>query len=283
MYVEALSLLTGFFFACNAILVRKGMKYSTPVTGALTVSFVQMLVLGTLLLRTPIVINTQAIFYFVLAGILATTVARSFNYIAIERLGVSVATSLTGVDPLFSSVLAIIFLKEPYVTSTLMGVILIVLGVMLMSGFNSKEKMRPIDTLIPITAAFFYALSNLVRKTGMGIHPDAVQGGLIAAITSLIAFPIYLAISGRLGEIKPTKESLPYFAGGGVVVSAAMITMYTAFSLGNISVVSPLIGASPIFSLILSSVLLRDQEKITKRIVSAALVIFLGVLMITIF
>ncbi|MBT7913275.1 DMT family transporter, partial [Candidatus Bathyarchaeota archaeon] len=150
MQVEFYALLTSFCFGLNAILIRKGLKDSTPVTAAIIVSLVQTPILAVLALRLPIIWDWQAVWYFVLAGIFASTIARALNYIAIDRVGVNVATSLSGTDPLFSNVLAIVILGEPMVPSTLAGVVLIVLGVLVMSGFELEEGVKKTDIILTI-------------------------------------------------------------------------------------------------------------------------------------
>ncbi|MCW4051358.1 MAG: DMT family transporter [Candidatus Bathyarchaeota archaeon] len=283
MYVEALGLFTAFCFGLNAILVRKGMEDSTPVTAALVVSMVQVPVLGALLLGREFTWNWTAAGYFVIAGFLASTIARAFNYLGIERVGVGVATTLSSTDPLFSNFLAILVLHEPMVPATVAGVILIVSGVVYMSGFNTSEKLKVRDMMIPVTAAFLYASANMVRKLGMSLLPDAVLGSWIGAVTSLVAYPMYLAARGKLGEFNLTRNGLKYFTAGGLVIGSAMLSMYTAFGMGSISVVTALIGTAPLFSILLSVIFLKGKERITRRVTVSGLMIVLGVLLITVF
>jgi len=283
LQVEFYALLTSFCFGLNAILIRKGLRDSTPVTAAIIVSLVQTPILAVIALRSPIVWDWRAVEYFVLAGVFASTIARALNYVAIERVGVNIATSLSGTDPLFSNVLAVLILGEPMVPSTLAGVVLIVLGVGVMSGLELDEGAKKSDLVIPILAAVGYASANMVRKLGMSIVPNAGFGAVIGSLTSIVVFPLYLASIGRLGEFNPRTSGLKFFVGGGVVVSVAMISMYTAFQSGSIAVVTGLIGAAPLFGLVLTALLLRDTEKITRRVVAGCVIIFLGVLLITVF
>ena len=117
----------------------------------------------------------------------------------------------------------------------------------------------------------------------MSLIPNAAFGSVIGAITSIIVYPLYLASNGRLEEFNPRTSGVKYFIGSGLVISVAMVSMYTAFQSGSIAVVTGLIGAAPLFGLILSAILLRDTEKITKQVVAGSLLIFLGVLLITVF
>ncbi len=283
MIVELYALLTSFCFGLNAILIRKGLKDSTPVTAAIIVSLVQIPILAILALQSPIIWDLTAIGYFILAGVFASTIARICNYIAIDKVGVNIATSMSGTDPLFSNLLAILVLNEPIVQSTLVGVVLIVLGVIVMSNMELEEGVKKTDLIVPLLAAFFYACANMVRKLGMVIIPNAAFGSVLGALTSIIVYPLFLASRGRLGEFNHRTSGVKYFVGSGLVISVAMLSMYTAFQSGSIAVVTGLIGAAPLFGLVLSTLLLRDVEKITKRVVAGCLLIFLGVILITVF
>lgn len=283
MQVELYALLTSFCFGLNAVLIRKGLKDSTPVTAAIVVSLVQIPILAFLASRSPIIWNWTAIGYFILAGIFASTIARICNYIALDKVGVNIATSLSGTDPLFSNILAILILSEPIIPSTMAGVVVIVLGVLVMSNMELEEGIKKTDLLIPLLAAFFYASANMVRKLGMALVPNAALGSVIGALTSLIVYPLFLASQGRLVEFNHRTEGLKYFIGSGLVISVAMLSMYTAFASGSIAVVTGLIGAAPLFGLILSAVFLRDVEKITKQVIAGCMLIVIGVVLITVF
>lgn len=57
--------------------------------------------------------------------------------------------------------------------------------------------------------------------------------------------------------------------------------MFIATQRGSVSVVSAIIGANPLFGLLLSALFLRDVERITARIIAGCLVIVAGVMVIT--
>jgi len=139
------------------------------------------------------------------------------------------------------------------------------------------------NLVIPLASAFFYACSSAVRKIGLNILPESVLGAVVGALTSLIAYPVILRLMGRTGEFKLSKKAVPWLVGGGIATSTAWIGMFTATQMGSVSVTSAIIGANPLFGLILSAILLRDSEKITKRVAAGSLLIVVAVLIITLF
>ena len=283
MRYEFYALLAAVSFGLNAVLVRKGMKESTPVTATLTVAAVQVTILSVLLLFDLPEINWTAIIYFVLAGFFAAILGRTMNYLSIDKLGVPISTSLTGTNPIFALILAVLFLGESVSMTTVLGTLLVVVGIALMSGWGAENKLNARDLVIPLASAFFYACSSAVRKVGLNILPESVLGAVVGAMTSLIAYPVLLRLMGRSGEFKLTKKALPWLIGGGIATSTAWIGMFTATQMGSVSVVSAIIGANPLFGLILSAVMLKDTEKITKQVALGSVLIVVAVIIITLF
>ena len=281
MQVEAYALVTAFSFGLTAVLVRKGLKESTAVTATLVISAVQVLVLSILLVFSPPSFGWVAVGYFVVAGLLAATMGRTLNYMSIDRLGVPISTSLSGTNPLFTIIFASILIGEAVEVSTVVGTLLVVAGIALISGWGGENGVKKGDLVIPLAAASLYALSSIVRKTALTMLPEPVLGAVVGALASLVTYPVVLRLMNRQGDIKLTKGSLPYFAAAGVSNSVAWISMFIATQSGSVSVVSAIIGANPLFGLLLSALFLRDVDSITPRIIAGCLFIVAGVMVIT--
>jgi len=281
LQVEAYALVTAFSFGLSAVLVRRGLSESTAVTATLVISGVQVVVLSLLLLLSPPSLSWAAVGYFVVAGLLAATMGRTLNYMSIDRLGVPISTSLSGTNPLFTIVFASILIGDAVETSTVAGTALVVAGIALISGWGGENGVRKGDLVIPLTAASLYALSSIVRKTALTMLPEPVLGAVVGALASLVTYPLVLRLINRQGDLRLTRGSLPYFAAAGVSNSVAWVSMFMATQSGSVSVVSAIIGANPLFGLLLSAVFLRDLERITLRTVAGCLVIVVGITVIT--
>jgi len=273
--------MTAFSFGLTAVLVRKGLSESTAVTATIVISGVQVVVLSLLLVLSLPSLRWAAVGYFVVAGLLAATLGRTLNYMSIDRLGVPISTSLSGTNPLFTIVFASILIGEAVEVSTVLGTVLVVAGIALISGWGGENGVKKRDLVIPLMAASFYALSSIVRKAALNMLPEPVLGAVVGALASLLTYPLVLRLMNRQGEIRLTRGSLPYFAAAGVSNSVAWITMFIATQGGSVSVVSAIIGANPLFGLLLSAVFLRSVERITPRIIVGCLFIVAGVSAIT--
>lgn len=281
MQPEFYALITAMCFGFTAVNVRKGIKKSNAVTATLVISSVQAVVFTVMLLFNRPTFNTWGVVYFIASGFFAATIGRTLNYMSIDRLGVAVASSLSGTNPLFTILFASLFIGEKVEASTFLGAAMVVAGVALISGWGRDGGLKPKDVALPLLSASAYAFSSLFRKMALNVLPEAILGSVIGVMTSIVSYAVALTAMNKLSELKASRSSLLNFTIAGFSNSVAWISLYTATQEGSVSVVSAIIAANPLFGLILSALLLKETEKITARVVAGCLVIVSGVMLIT--
>lgn len=286
MLIESLSLFTAFCYGLSAVLTRKGMRGSNPMTGTIIASLVQFLMLSAILLISP---PSQLIWtgigFFVASGLLASALGRLCNYMSIDRLGVPFSASMIGSSPLFSLLFAFLLVGEKITFPVIFGTILVVIGIVLTSTGNSDGgfRLRASHLYLPILAAAFYGASSAVRKIGLNILPEPALGAMVGAAASLVVFSGYLAATHGISSVKLSRGSLIYFIASGFIISLGWLSMFTALMMGQVSIVSTLIGANPLFSLLFSWLIFRSSENFGLRVVAGCLTIVSGVSIITLF
>jgi len=282
LIVEILSLLTALCYSFSSVFILKGMRGSNPHSALLLSTSVQVALLTIFLLADLPEVDWLAVMLFALSGIFASGLGRLFNFIAIERLGVATSSALGGSYPLFSTIIAIMFLREGVAILTFAGVALVVSGVFLVSG-GRGEFVRGRALLIPILSAFFYGLSDVVRKMGLNVLSESLLGAQVGATAGMLSFLLYLVLTGSLGEIRVSRVSFAYFSATGVIVSVGWIFTFMAMQIGTVSIVSTLTGTTPLFSVLLSWLMLRGQEDLGKRVILGSMVIVTGISLVTLF
>ena len=285
MIVELLSLFTALCYGASSVLARKGMRDSTPMTGVIVGSIVQMILLSALLVvNLPEAFNWTAVGLFVASGIFASTLGRLLNFTSIERLGVPLSAAIIGSNPLFSTLFAAMFLGEQVAANTLLGTVLVVAGIAVArSGGQAVKGLRGRDLVLPIAAATFYGAASVTRKAALNILPDSVFGAVIGAMSSLVVYSIYLIVTRRTRDLQINWVGSRFFVVNGVVLTLAWLSMFTALTTGKVSVVTALGGTSPLFAVLLSAILLRDSEELNLRIAVGCLAIVAGAAVITLF
>lgn len=282
MYIEGLALITSVSNAVSAVLVAKGLSDSDPPSACLVSTSVQALALLILsAFKTPM-LDWTAIALFALNGLFALWLGRLLYFVAVERMGVAVSSAIIGSNPLLSTILAVILLRERVGQATLAGVVLVVFGVFLISGVG-KEAVKLGPLMIPLLSALSYAVSNVLRKAALNVQPDPLLGAQVASVAGTLGLLVYLTASGRLSELKLGRRNMGYFTSAGVVAAAGWLAFMMATEGGPVSVVTTIVFSYPLFSLLLSWIFLRKEERLTLRLAAGCLVIVAGVVLVSAF
>ena len=282
MLVEGLSLITSISNAVGALLISKGMRDSNASSACLISTSVQAVALLVPLMFSIPELNWQALVLFALSGVFALGIARLLYFVAMEQIGVAVSSAIIGSNPLISTMLAIVFLAETVDTATIVGAVLVVGGVFLLSGAGERS-VKARSLFIPFMSAFSYSLANVIRKAGLNVQSEPLLGAVAGAVAGVLCFSIYLVVAGKLGEIKATKRSLGYFTACGLVSAVGWFALMMAMQTGTVAVVTTIVFSYPLFSLVLSWLFLKGEEKITRRIVAGCVVIVVGVVIVSVF
>ncbi len=283
MRPEFIAILSSMLWAADAVLVSLGARTSNVVAAAfLSYAFsagAMWIVLSTYFPFERLA--SRATIFFLLSGCLQPLLARILYYSGITRIGVARAGPLRGVEPLLSVTIAILFLHERPSVNVYVGAALIVASVWLVLWQSETETRATFtDYLLPLGAALCGAVSQNLRKTGLLLLPDPYAGTAVSTSLSLVLFAAYLAGSGKMRLIAPTRRALPFFAAAAVVSTTAQVLNYEALNMGDVSAMVPLLNTTPLFAVLFSVVFLRKVETVTLRIVLGALVMFMGVVVI---
>jgi uncharacterized membrane protein len=285
MLYELLSLATALLYSCSSIFTKKGLNRSNPFTAILVSLTANFLLLSLFYLVNPVSqLNVESIAFFALGGIIASFIGRTAQYISIEKIGVSVSSSVVGSSALFSAFTATLLLHESFSSLTYLGLILIITGIILLSQRRrgtSQRGWNKTDMIWSLGASICYGSSVTIRKMGLNITNNPIFGATIGATASLSMYLLYLAASQRITPILSTldRSSLLSFMFSGICTGLAWIFSYTATSTGPVTIVSALVSTYPLFSIILSYLFLR--EEITLQILIGSFTIIIGVIIIT--
>jgi len=270
---------------CSAgatIFIRQGLQHSNTHTGYWInlVVGVSGLWLAAFLLTPDDVLTLQAMPFFVLSGLIGTVGGRFTRFIAIEKVGASVAASINNLNPFISTGLAILLLGERVTLPIVAGTCLIVLGTIILSLSGRQVGFRPRHLIYPLTAASCFGGVAIIRKLGLS-QMGPIFGAAVNMTTALIVFTAFLAVSGNAQAMRCQGRSLWYFIAAGVTENAGVCLLMVALSLGQVSVVTPLAGTAPLFVLPMTYLFLRGIESLTWRIVAGAVLIVCGSVLLT--
>ena len=280
--LHLLALGGAFFSAAATIFIRHGLRGSDPYTG-----FWVNVVVGTVSLWIAVIatgglghVSMRSALFFACAGLIGTVGGRLFRFVAIERVGASIAAALINLNPFVASALAIVLLGERITMPIVVGTMVIVIGTTLLSLGGKRLGFRPRDLALPVLSAVCFGVVAVLRKLGLsGASP--VTGTAINVTTALVAYTAFLLAAGRPEVMVCRGRNLVHFVLAGLTENLGVFMNVVALSMGTVSVVTPLYGTAPIFVLLLAPFFLRDVETLSARVVIGTLLIVFGVYLIT--
>lgn len=273
-----LALGTAVAFAVSVVLIRLGVRESTPLVALVVTLTVNVAVLWTYnLVRYDVVVDLWAWRYFILAGIFAPVLARLCNYIGIQRIGVNLSVPISNANPMVSVVLAVFVLGETLSPLGFPAVLAVVLGGSLLAtvGRSSTADVALRYFVFPVMAMVLFGAAHVIRKVALGFVDLPTVG---AAVSMTVSWLIAIAyVAARWREFTIEAASLRLFVSAGVASSIGVALLYTALNIGRVVIVAPTLNASPLFSLALSYLLVRKGELFNWRVVIGTVSIVLGV------
>jgi drug/metabolite transporter, DME family len=280
--LHLLALGGALFSALATIWIRQGLRASDPYTG-----FFVNVVVGTVSLWIAVIatgglghVSARGALFFMCAGLIGTVGGRLLRFVAIEKVGASIAAALINLNPFVSTALAIALLGESITVPIVIGTVVIVAGTTLLSLGGKRLGFRPGLLALPILSAVCFGVVAVLRKLGLS-DTSAVVGSAINVTTALVAYTAFLLASGRPEVMVCRGRSLVYFAAAGLAENVGVFMNVVALGMGRVSVVTPLYGTAPLFVLVLAPFFLRNVERLTARVVAGTLLIVFGVYLIT--
>lgn len=273
-----LALASALCSAIATILIQRGLRTSNFYAG-----FWINVVVGTIglwsavaLFVPPAEFSWRAVPYFVLSGVVGTAAGRLFRVVAIEKVGVSVTASISNLTPLIATGLAIALLGEQVTLPILTGTLVIVAGTVLLSLSGKYVGFHPRHLVHPIVSASCFGVVQVIRKVGL-VHAGPLFGAAINMTTALVASTAFVVATGNRDALRCDRRSLFYFVGGGIAENAGVLLLLVALGFGDVSVVIPLSGTTPLFVLLLAYVFPSGLERLNWRLVMGAVLVVAGV------
>ena len=277
-------------YSASLMAIRQGVRSATPIAGVLilsaTVSVLGLVIAaarGTLQesMLTPVLL-------FMLGGCLGQGVGQLTSAIGIEKMGVSRSVPIQSSTPIFSVTFAMIFLGERPGIGVGMGTLLIVAGICLLSlgerrSHQSFKSFFQGALVYPLTSALSYALLPVLANVAFFYQKTPIMGFACAFTAGTLLLAVTRPLLPGGGKLKADARAVYLFLGAGITTTLAAIMFWTAMTIAPVSTVLPLSRLVPLWVVLWSYFFLGGLERITSRIVAAALMVVAGGVLITAF
>ncbi|GGG01936.1 DMT family transporter [Paenibacillus abyssi] len=276
-----LSFVTAVLFALCNIYNRKASRGITGLQAivlTVTLNFVFFFPLGIMtkyVQGTPWP-NFSTILLFMLVGVLGTFLGRWGLFNSIALIGPSRASLIKNSAPLFTIVLAFLFFYQLPTLFSFIGVCTIVAGIWL-SGWRKEEipnSTPETETLLRnrrwykgiilgVAAALLFATADIVRAVSILHYTDMIVATGFSTLGAWLAMLVFLTFRGELiarhrSHYKSLDKNLVLAS---CYAGAAQLTNFYALKMLFVPYVSALVATAPIWTAVLSYLMLRDDEK----------------------
>jgi drug/metabolite transporter (DMT)-like permease len=275
------AVVASFFFGFSVLTSKQGLRYVDAQTGSM-ISIATTVTIYTLI--APFFVKWEywtspGIWLFLGNGLIHPMISMAMSFEATRRMGATVSSTVSSTSPWFATIGAVLLLGEALTLSNLLGTLATVAGIMVLTyDPGRKRAWKRTDLLFALAAAVVRGSNNLIGKFGLDLLPVPFMAAWLSFSVSLTgAVIVYRVRNGRL-PLRLPRQGLRWFSYTGTCISAAILCMYTALSLGSVVVVSPVVAAFPIWTLLFS--LLLRQEIFNPKLVLGVLVVVSGVVLI---
>ena len=277
-----LSLVAACLFGVSTVTAKRGLLVVHPQAASLVVIGT---VVALYLLSSPLWMRAQDWFtlgfwIFVLNGLMHPFLSMYLALEATARTGPTVAATLSGTAPLFAAFTAIAFLGESINAWISLGTAATVIGVMTLSWSpKGAGTLLRLALLFATGAAIVRGLNHTIGKWGLETMPNVFMASFVSFSVSFCgALLVYRLRTGTL-IVRIPRAGLGYFVLTGVIIAVAVLCMYGGLATGRVVVVSPIIAAYPVFTLL--TALMFKQESLTLKLAAGVLMVVGGVALVS--
>lgn len=285
------SLLSSLMFAATFVIVRVGVVRASTITTillSLTVNVVFLWGWSVISYGLPYM-NWSHWWYFIVAGLFAPLLGRTFQFMGMARLGANITTPITLTHPLVTMSIAVVFLREPIHGIVLLGAALVLGGSTILGmqrqvpSANLPRQAPRVLLLFPLAASLCYGVSVVFRKLGIDQGTDAVTAAALTTTASWVAMTIFVLGRGQIKRLQCPLNEIKFLVAAGVFSSLGPVFLFKALQHGDLVVVAPLAATTPLFVLLATYCLVRADELFTPGVIGGTLATVFGVTIITVF
>ena len=236
-----LAIISGVCWATNITIVKWALnrsRASALVGATVGVSIAAIVSLILALLSGSSVPDSEVLWKFAIVGIIAPGSSQGLFVSSIGSIGPARTSILIGTSPVFSVLLAVIFLDESWKTTIMIGTLLTVVGSALIS-WEKGIQFRQIGIIFAVATSLTFGIRDVVaRHFNLGTDVSSWWSGTVVLIAASITLWIFVFI--KFGPIwkTQTRKALPEFIPSGIMIGIALPLLLEALNKGAVNIVA---------------------------------------------
>lgn len=300
MSAEAWALFSAFCFAGSHVVSKRGLQDTSVTAASLIVLSVSWVVIAiSVLFNPPAEVTGKAVAVYGGLGLIVPAISRWSVLKSVDALGPSIAIPIQqGLRPVLAVGGAVLLLGERVDLLRGIGVLAIVAGGWQLSRRPQEEAggtdgstmvtserrgaLRP-GIAFPFIAAIAYAASDLLVRLTLG--GDLAEPGFAAMVSTGSGLLAWLVVVGAVRPVRTAVRFGPrawWLVLAGALIGFAILGVFNALRRGEVSIVTPINATQPLLVLLLSSLVLRDLERIRLMTVLSGVAIVTGAILVSV-
>lgn len=279
-----LACIAGTLFAVNIATTRRALDRTgirTDVAAYTTIATAAVVAILIALLAgvTPSDLTWADTRGFVIIGAIVPGAGQLTFYAAIKLAGPSRVGVIVGTVPMWSVVMAMVFLDESWSVAVAAGTILTVVGGVLVASNTSTTGVVSVLglALAAFTALLFGIRDVVARSVSQDSSLDSAgAAAVILTVGTLVLFMAALVTAGVRRVVDDSRRSMPAVLVPGVAVGFAMPSLLTAFERSRVGIVSPLNNAAQALAVVALSGWMFGGTEVNRRVIIAVVFVLAG-------
>lgn len=205
-----------------------------------------------------------------------------FYYYALEKGKLSLTATVQSTYPLYTVILATLFLGETLSALGKTGVFAIIIGMLFLSTESPKDLIKTkLGAWLwwGFAAAVLAGIGDFFGKVMVSIY-NPYSYSLAFVIGWVSVTLVLLALDRKNISFKKLDKGVIYSLLGNIIIFIGYLFFYLAFQKGPASIVTPITGAYGLISFVLALIWLK--EKISKYQILGAIISIIGVYFVSI-
>ncbi|PLR83276.1 hypothetical protein CVD25_11675 [Bacillus canaveralius] len=249
--------------------------------------------------------NTKGFLFFLSAGVFSTYLGRWFFFETIDKLGPTRASAFQVSNPLFTALIAWLFLGERLHLIDVLAICIVLLGLFLVSYVSQRtvksqlaagreqievQSIRSLSLKWILTSsillAFFsslsYAVGNVVRGVAIQNWNQPILGGVLGAILGFLMHAVTNKNTRHFWRDLKTSDSrgVLLYTISGIITITAQIAVIASMRYIPISIANLITLSTPVVVTPVSYFMFKNQEGITYRTIIGILLVMGGIFVI---
>lgn len=279
-----LTLVAGVGWATNIVVVRWALDRTEtpPLAGA----FVGVAVASLVTLLVAVAVGASHpdggdLWRFALVGVIAPGSSQGLFVSSIRSIGPARSSVLVSTNPIWSILLAVLFLGESPRLILLVGAGLVVLGGILTS-WEPGLGFRHVGVVLALIVAVSFGIRDVVaRQFTSGSHLSVWWSAAVVLAAASATVGVIGLVQHGPGFRADVGRAAPAFVWSGLVIAGALTALLAALGRTTVGVVAPLTNAAQSVTVVALGAVVVGKTERTPRILAALVLVVLGGALIT--